>query len=77
MANRLTYGPVGAAAEMTLYADSYRALFAGKSVSMTLHVQGSSTRDPLRCIPAYFHPDDAYQQARIGSLPLHVDNILT
>ena len=77
MANRLTCGPIGAAAEMTRFADSYRALFAGKSVSMTLHVQGSSTRDPLRCIRVYFHPDDEALQIRIGSLPRLLDNTLT
>lgn len=77
MANRLTHGPIGAAAEMTRFADSYRALFAGKTVPMTLHVQGSSTRDPLRCIRVYFHPDDEAQQIRIGSLPRHLDNTLT
>lgn len=77
MANRLSHGPIGAAAEMTRFADSYRALFAGKSVPMTLHVQGSSTRDPLRCIRVYFHPDDEAQQIRIGSLPRHLDNTLT
>lgn len=77
MTNRLSHGPIGAAAEMTRFADSYRAQFAGKSVPMTLHVQGSSTRDPLRCIRVYFHPDDEAQQIRIGSLPRHLDNTLT
>lgn len=76
-ANRLRCGLIGAAALSTRFGDSYQAVFDNKVIGMTLHVQGSSTRDPLRCIRVYFHPDDDAQQIRIGSLPKHLDNTLS
>ena len=75
--NRLRCGPIGKAAVTSHYEDEYSASFDGRTVEMTLHVQGSSTRDPLRCIRVYFHPDDTTRQIVVGHLPTHLTNRLT
>lgn len=73
-ANRLRCGPIGAAIDNDRYVDAYQAQFGKRTITMSLHVQGSSSRDPLRCIRVYFAPLDEQQQILVGSFPGHLDS---
>lgn len=72
--NRMKCSPTGTALDTSRYADEYTAQIGGRSIPLTMHVQGSSTRDPLRCVRIYFCPDDTTQQVVIGHLPTHLTN---
>lgn len=73
-ANGLSCGQIGHALENHHYADAYKVQMDRKSYTMTLHIQGSSSRDPMRCIRIYFHPDEENRRILVGSLPIHLDN---
>lgn len=75
--NHLTFGPVGIAVDSSKYGPAYRVKVDGNTYPLDLHVQGSSTRDPSRCLRVYLHADEAKQRVVIGHLPSHLDNHLT
>lgn len=75
--NHLTFGPVGIAVDSSKYGQAYRVKVDGQIYPLDLHVQGSSTRDPSRCLRVYLHADEAKQRVVIGHLPSHLDNHLT
>ena len=74
---RIECGPVGTAVEHRQYRDAYRAQVEGKFYLTDLHVSGSSSRDPKRCLRIYFHFDEARGRIIVGHLPTHLDNTLT
>ncbi len=74
---RIDCSPVGIAAEHRQYRDAYRAQVEGKFYLTDLHVSGSSSRDPKRCLRIYFHFDEARGRIIVGHLPTHLDNTLT
>lgn len=72
--NHLTFGPVGMAVDSSKYGPAYRVKVDGHTYPLDLHVQGSSTRDPSRCLRVYLHADETKQRVLIGHLPSHLDN---
>jgi len=75
--NHLTFGPVGIAVDSSKYGQAYRVKVDGHTYPLDLHVQGSSTRDPSRCLRVYLHADETKKRVVIGHLPSHLDNHLT
>lgn len=76
-AHRLRFGHVGAAPNNHRFADAYQARVGGRRVTMDLHVQGNSGRDPKRCLRIYLYADDARKILCVGHLPTHLDSTLT
>ena len=74
---RLRCGQIGVAADHSHFEAEYQAKVGRRTIDMTLHIQGSSSRDPTRCIRIYFHPDESTRQIVIGHLPTHLANTLT
>lgn len=75
--SRIRCGPIGTATDDRRYAADYQALFGQRKVEMTLHLQGSSSRDPRRCLRVYFHPCDDTRRVLVGHLPTHLTSTLT
>lgn len=65
---------VGEAALTGRFEDEYKFVHEGRTRRATLHIQGSSSRDPLRCLRIYFWPDDERQQIVVSHLPTHLTN---
>lgn len=78
-ANRLRCGATGTAIDNHRFAEGYQAFFGRKRLTMDLHIQGNSGRDPRRCLRIYFSADDANGEPRvcIGHLPSHLENTLS
>lgn len=74
---RIEISPVGLASEHRQYRESYQTQIEGKTYPLDLHVSGSSTRHPSRCLRIYFHFDAEQGQIVVGHLPTHLDNTLS
>lgn len=74
---RLRCSRVGAAPDNHRFADAYQAIVGGKRVTLDLHIQGNSGRDPRRCLRIYLKADDARQIVCVRHLPTHLDSTLT
>ncbi|MEA9739789.1 hypothetical protein [Xanthomonas campestris] len=70
--NRLRWSGVGTAINNARYAEEYSANIDGKNHTMTMHVAGSSTHDPTRCLRIYCYPDEYNRRIIIGHLPTHL-----
>lgn len=70
--NRLRWSGVGTAINNARYSDEYSANIDGKNYTMTMHVAGSSTHDPTRCLRIYCYPDEDNRRIIIGHLPTHL-----
>lgn len=75
--NRMRWGPVGVANDISRYEGEYQAVWEGRTYTMTHHLQGSSSRDPTRCIRIYVAIDEERQVVVVGALPAHLTNTLT
>ncbi len=75
--SRLSMAPVGTAADNHRFADAYRVTVDKRSFPLDLHLQGSSSRDPNRCLRIYLHCDDERKRLLVGHLPTHLPNTLT
>lgn len=75
--NRLTLSPVGTAARTGRYQDEYRANVDGEAYLASLHVAGSSSHDPLRCLRIYLDVDEELERLVVVHLPTHLTNSLT
>lgn len=75
---RVDVGPTGGAADMHRTKAAYRVQHLGKTLTMDLHVRGSSARDPRDGFRLYFtfycptSDHDGY--VVVGSFPAHLDN---
>lgn len=77
MQNRMTFSPVGKAAETGRYEDEYKAVVDGVTYTAKMHVSGNSTHDPLRCLRIYVVEDRANERIVVTHLPTHLTNSLT
>lgn len=75
--NRMRWGSVGVANDISRYQSEYQAVWEGRTYTMTHHLQGSSSRDPTRCIRIYVSIDEDRQLIVVGALPAHLTNTLT
>lgn len=74
---RLDCGPVGIAATHRMYSDAYHCHVDGKRYRCDMHLQGSSTTDPKRCLRIYFYCDLEQHRIIVGHLPTHLDSTLS
>ena len=75
--NRLRWSGVGSAIQDSRYVQEYRATVKGSTYTMDMHVAGSSTHDPLRCLRIYCYVDETNRQIVVGHLPTHLTSGLT
>ncbi|MCL6710927.1 hypothetical protein M8R20_28415 [Pseudomonas sp. R2.Fl] len=75
--HRLRWSGVGSAIQDSRYVQEYRATVQGRTYTMDMHVAGSSTHDPLRCLRIYCYADEASRQIVVGHLPTHLTSGLT
>ena len=69
--------PVGRAAQERRSRDTYSTTYKGQRVSLDMHVQGSSNRDPRHGFRLYFHWHDEEKRLIVGWFPSHLENALT
>lgn len=77
---RVQVGPTGTAADQHMTKDAYRVVHLGKLLTMDLHVQGSSSRDPREGFRLYFGwvpTEDGGGYVVIGSFPGHLESTLS
>ena len=77
MQNRMTFSPVGKAAETGRYEDEYKAVVDGVTYTAKMHISGNSTHDPLRCLRIYVVEDRINERIVVTHLPTHLTNSLT
>lgn len=77
MQNRMTFSPVGKAAETSRYEDEYKAVVDGVTYTAKMHISGNSTHDPLRCLRIYVVEDRVNERIVVTHLPTHLTNSLT
>lgn len=77
MQNRMTFSGVGKAVNNSRYEHEYKAVVDGVSYTADMHVSGSSTHDPLRCLRIYTKVDEDKEQIVVIHLPTHLTNSLT
>lgn len=74
---RIEISQVGVAVSHGRYRESYKTQIDGKTYQLDLHVSGSSSWDPSRCLRIYFHFDAELGRIVVGHLPTHLDNTLS
>lgn len=75
--NRMTFSPVGKAAETSRYEDEYKAIVGGITYTAKLHISGNSAHDPMRCLRIYLAEDRENERIVVIHLPTHLTNSLT
>ncbi len=73
----LDLSPVGRSASDHRSRETYSTDYKQERVNLDWHVKGSSDRDPRYGFRVYFHWHVRDQCVVVGSLPEHLDNVLT